>query len=165
MRGVVTSWFSCGLSDAELSALAIERGSCRSQQAVEALAALVALRCWAAAWQSRRCQLRLRSDSISALILVLKLKTSGKATGIVARELALDIASSAFAPTLAEHVPGIANDVCDILSRRFEPGKAFVIPRCLAQVPELVLETRGLDYFRTLRDPPSPSARDSAAPA
>ena len=72
VQGIVTSWFACGLSDAELSALSIERGSCRSQQAVEALAALVALRCWASIWQSRRCLLRLRSDSISALILVLK---------------------------------------------------------------------------------------------
>ena len=51
----------------------------------------------------RRPTIRVRSDSISALTIVLKLKTKGKGPGIVAREMALDMAEANYQPHIAEH--------------------------------------------------------------
>ena len=100
----------------------------------------------------------MKSDSVSALILVLRMKTSGSATGIIAREIALDIAASCYAPALAEHVPGVANVTADTLSRRFEPGCTFAVPAVLASVPELRLTPRGKTFFKSLAAPPVPPA-------
>ena len=119
----------------------------------------MALRGWASHWHGRRLRLRVKSDSVSALILVLRMKTSGRASGIIAREVALDVAASCYAPALAEHVPGVANVVADALSRRFEPGCTFAVPRCLLEVPELELPPRDASYYRTLGAPPATPAK------
>ena len=87
---------------------------------------------------SSRAIVRVRSDSVSALVLVLKLKSRGAAAAIIAREIAL------------EHVPGVANTISDALSRRFDPGKLCVIPSVLKDVEELKLPRRCKGYFRTL---------------
>ena len=97
--------------------------------------------------------LRVKSDSISALVLTLNLKTRGKSAGIVARELALDVAASEYAPHVAEHIPGVENTLADALSRRYEPDFNFKLPLEFASVPESVLPPRGTDYFRTLQPP------------
>ena len=88
------------------------------------------------------------------MVLTLRLKTKGKATAIIAREITLDIAFACYAPSVAEHVPGIANATCDMLSRKFQPGKAYRLPDCLAGVTEEVLDQRCALYFRSLAQPP-----------
>jgi hypothetical protein len=150
----ITSWFSCGISDVEEEILQISVAESAAQQVVEALAVLVALRGWKDRWMHERIQLRVKSDSISALVLTLNLKTSGHGTSIVARELALDIAHSEYRPSIAEHIPGVENVIADALSRRLAPGFTFVFPPCLLNVPELKLPTRRRDYYRTLQDRP-----------
>jgi hypothetical protein len=165
--GDIVAWFASALSDAELSALQLQRGSSSAQQAVEALCALVALRAWQDRWRDRRWSLRVRSDSVSALVLALKLKTSGAAAGIVAREMALDMAAAPFPPIVAEHIPGIANVVPDILSRRHDPKYAasWEIPPLLAGVAETQLPARDAAYFRSLRPPPlAAAASDTPTP-
>ena len=110
-------------------------GACESQQCFEALACMVALRVWANKWQNRRCTIMVRSDSISALILVLQFRTSGEGTTTIAKELALDISRGIYRPQLAQHVPGIANKAADALSRLNDPNQVYEIPECLAKVP------------------------------
>ena len=39
----------------------------------------------------------------------------------VAREFALDMAESSYEPTLIQHVPGVANAISDVLSRKCDP--------------------------------------------
>ena len=136
--------------------LQLNIGDAASQQAVEALCALVALRIWASRWNRKQITLRVRSDSISALILVLCLKTSGKATGIIAREMALDIAAACYPPMVAQHVPGVANKTCDVLSRRFQPGTEFKVPALLKDVPETELPVRTAAYYKSAAEPPLP---------
>ena len=102
-NGSIVSWFSSALSVSEQAALGISLGDCAAQQTVEALAALVALRSWSSRWKGLQPTIRVRSDSISALTIVLKLKTRGKGPGIVARDMALDIAEGCYQPLLAEH--------------------------------------------------------------
>jgi hypothetical protein len=151
--GNIVSYFSCPLSDTELEILSVVRGESAAQQVVEALAILVALRGWSDRWKGQRVLVRVQSDSISALILSLDLKTRGKGAGIIAREIALDIAHAEYAPHIAEHVAGVDNVISDMLSRRCAPGHDYVLPQCLHHTPELELETRGTNYFATIAHP------------
>ena len=150
----VISWFACPISAEEASVLGMEIGSSAGQQVAEALAALVALRAWHCHWKERQVTVRIRSDSVSALVLVLKLKTSGRGTSIIAREVALDIATACYQPMVVEHVPGLANKTCDALSRKYQPGVAFELPQILAQQDELVLTKRTAEFYRSLSRPP-----------
>ena len=153
--GYPMSWFASPIATEELLLLNIKLGDSAAQQTVEALAALVAMRAWHGWWSTARSTLRVRSDSVSALILALKLKTSGKAPGIIAREIALDVAAALYIPNIAEHVPGTHNVVPDALSRKFQPGQNFVLPNVLKDVPELLLAPRGRQYYRSLGMPPT----------
>jgi hypothetical protein len=152
--GIITSWFQSKIEPAEAAILDITVGSSTAQQTVEALAALVALRVWRIRWSQAGVRLRVRSDSVAALIVVLKLKTSGKGSAIIAREMALDVAWSNFTPHIAEHVPGIANVVCDALSRKHQPGASYAFPSELHGVREAVLPVRDRSYFKSLVRPP-----------
>ena len=101
--------------------------------------------------------LRVKSDSISALVLSLDLKTSGFGAGIIAREIALDVAATEYKPDVAEHVPGLDNDVADMLSRKFAPTKDYVLPSILASIPEAPVTDRHDEYYRTVHQPPAAS--------
>ena len=152
--GVISNWFATPVFADEAKALDLTIGASASQQATEALAALLALRTWHSRWKEQGVYLRIKSDSISALIMVLRLKTSGRATSVIAREIALDIAQACYSPAIVEHVPGLANAICDALSRRCQPGKQFSLHQALTEVPESILPARGIAYFRTLACPP-----------
>ena len=115
--------------------LCVDIGSSSSQQAFEALAVLVSLRVWSHLWRGRRTTIFVRSDSVSALILTLRLKTSGTGTGIIAQELAIDMARGVYRPQVVQHVPGIANKSADILSRMHQPDTQYTIPADLAKLP------------------------------
>ena len=78
----------------------------------------------------------------------------GKATGIIAREIALLLAGANFYPAVAEHIPGLANQVADSLSRKHQPGKKFLLPAVLNGVSETKLPPRGADFYTTLSRPP-----------
>ena len=149
----IVAYFSSAIGEVEQNLLSISVADCACQQTVEALAVLAALRCWKHRWRGQPIVLRVKSDSISALVLTLNLKTRGKSAGIVARELALDVAASEYAPHVAEHIPGIENTLADALSRQFEPGFQYKLPLEFAAVTETVLPPRGIDYFRTLQPP------------
>ena len=151
----IVAWFACSLSQDELAALRIAKAESAAQQVVEALAVLVALRAWKHRWLHRRILLRVKSDSISALVMTLKMKTSGFGTCIIARELALDIAQSEYKPDVAEHIPGVDNVLSDALSRKYMPGAAYTLPARLYDVPETLLQPRTAAYFRTLAPPVS----------
>jgi hypothetical protein len=150
----IQGWFACGLGTEEQSILRITQAESAAQQVVEALVVLVALRAWKSRWVHQRVVLRVKSDNISALVMCLKLKTDGYGTGIIARELALDIASSEYKPQIAEHIPGVDNVIADPLSRRFQPGANFQLPPCLRTAEEVVLAPRGPEFFRTLKNKP-----------
>ena len=101
----------------------------------------------------------MRSDSISASVLCLNLKTKGDGTSITAREIAVDIADAVYAPHIVEHIPGVENTVADMLSRKFAPGTTFELPECLRGVEELVLPTRTREFYTTAVLPPELAIR------
>ena len=88
----------------------------------ECLAILVAVRLWARLWAQDRMILRVRGDNVGALTLLIKLRpaTRNPAMGIIARELALNLAQLSFQPE-AIHTPGLSHVVADLLSRIYSP--------------------------------------------
>ena len=103
----------------------------------------------------RRCTLRVKSDSVSALTLLVKFKSSGSACQALAREVALDFATAAFMPIVAVHIPGLANVIADVLSRKFQPKREFALPSCLNDVKEFIAPVRTRDFFKTLATAPA----------
>ena len=110
-------------------------------------------------WRNMRLTLRIRTDSVAALVLATRLKTRGVGCSIIAREIALDVAASTYEPLIGEHLPGISNETSDMLSRRFQPSSTFVLPQHLAHIPETHLPIRTKSYFRalSLTSPMTPS--------
>jgi hypothetical protein len=160
-NGVITSFFAAPLSLAESKILRFTIAESAAQQTVEALAVLAALRAWKHRWLHQRVFIRVKSDSMSALILTFKLKTSGIGSGIIAREIALDLAQSEYQPNVVQHVPGVDNIIADELSRKYQPGHVFTLPTALAGVTELQLPIRDQSYFRSTLPPAVPRRKSS----
>ena len=102
--------------------------------------------------------MEVKGDSVSMLTLLLHLKAraASPGLGLVAREVALDIAEAVYSPDVASHTPGIAHKLADALSRRFMPqkeGKVWEIPSVLQQVPEVEAPVRSPDFWRCLHPP------------
>ena len=154
-EGRLTAWFTSQLSADDAQILGIDIGSCKCQQAAESLAALVAFRLWLPQFLNERVLIYVVGDSVTMLSLVLHMRpaTGSRTLGIIARELALDVASCIYSPDVAEHIPGIANVLPDALSRRFEPKKTWSPPPELAQAVEHVPPLRDRSYYRTLSLP------------
>ena len=136
--------------DARNLGLELKEGS-TCQQAFEALALLIALRLWKYHWSKVRCTVHVATDNIAALTVVCKMQTSSPSLGVIAREMALDVADAVYEPTLATHIPGVANITADALSRRYVKGApAFEIPPALAHSTEVTPEDRDERWWRTL---------------
>ena len=155
VNGVIIEFFKSAISEEEARILGMEIGSPSSQQAAEALVALVASRLWKSHWLDEGTTLRVKSDSVAALILVVKLKTSGSACGIIAREVALELSRCPWPPLTAVHIPGLANGICDNLSRVASPSPCHSLPPALQMATEVTPPRRDMSYFRTLKSPTS----------
>ena len=94
--------------------------------------------------------MRVRSDSVSALTLVMKLKSAGWGSNVVAMEMALDIADHLYTPTVLEHIKGASNITADALSRLTMPGSSYVVPAIFKKVERSEPLIRGAKFFRTL---------------
>jgi hypothetical protein len=156
--GKICAFFASPIGPFEANLLQIQIAESSAQQTVEALAVLVALRAWKTRWVHKRVFVKVKSDSISALVLTFKLKTSGAGAGIVAREIALDVASSEYRPHAVAHIPGVENITADALSRKFDPGFTYSQPALLAGALETIVPPREAAYFRAAL-PPAASRR------
>ena len=62
---------------------------------------------------------------------------------LLAREFALDLGQAQYRPAIAEHLPGVANAICNVLSRQFQPGFQFKLPiqqKCQSSCPPKAAE-------------------------
>ena len=94
--------------------------------------------------------LEVKTDNIAALTLVASLRGRSSALNRIGRELALDISEAHYAPTLVSHTPGVTNVIADALSRRFQPGKSFVLPPALRDAAQLEPGRRPRSWWLTL---------------
>ena len=92
--------FSSQLTQADADRFEHALGESTGQQVWESLSVLVALRCWRSLWRESRMILHVRGDSVAMLTVVLKLKPAQSAEmGLIAREVALELAESPFSLT------------------------------------------------------------------
>ena len=150
MNNTPIAYFSDELCGFDLQLANAALGSPDGQQVWESLALLVALRIWRSYWVRRGVELHIGSDSVSALSLLMKLRAKPKAKGLgrIARELALDFSRCSYRPRWHEHIPGVSNVVSDKLSRRFQPGKSFVLPEVLKHATEAKVPIRNENFFQ-----------------
>ena len=150
--GVLTHYFSSPITPFDLDLFGIQKGSCEGQQILECLAILVAIRLWAPKSQER-VVLKVRSDNIGALTLVVKMRPHNARQAIIARELALVFLHYSFLPSVM-HTPGIAHKIADSLSRLEDPGKnnakEILKHPALSTAVRSVAPVRNRAYFRTI---------------
>ena len=72
------AYFTSAMTKADESLLHLQIGSPDGQQIAEALAMLVALRLWRHYWRQCGINLQMRSDSVTGLTLLMKLRTHSK---------------------------------------------------------------------------------------
>ena len=84
---------------------------------------------------------------------------------LLAREPALDVADGIYTPNVIQHLPGLANESADALSRKWQPGKTFTPPRLLCAATEKHPDARSRGWWRTESAPSEHSGpeRDSAS--
>ena len=155
-NGKVTEFFAIPISPEDEEILGVQAGGCEGQQVWECLAGLIAMRLWAPRWRHSRVHLHLRGDNIASLVLFSTLKTHSKQLSLIAREFALDLGTAAFRPEVVQHVPGISNVVADQLSRRYEPGREFILHPSLLKARAIIPPPRTKSWWKTLAGPPMP---------
>ena len=119
-KSIPQRWFSAELSSALLEKFKAKKGESGFNTAWEALALLTALRLWLPRLP-KMLSVRVKSDNVGALRMLLNLTSSSDPLSIIAREVALDIASDNYQISELEHVPGITNVAADALSRLWAP--------------------------------------------
>ena len=68
IAGIAVEFFAIGISNEDVNILVVKRGDCKSQQTLEALAGLIALRVWFRHLATDRVLLKLRGDNMGALV-------------------------------------------------------------------------------------------------
>ena len=146
-------FFADQVSADDLRILKIQEGNAESQQVLECLCVLVAMKLWFSHWSHDRATFRARGDNITMLVMVSELKGRSPAVNLITREVALLVARAAFKPIGAEHTPGVANRVTDILSRLTQPGKSSSLPREVLSAKRIHPPRRNDGYYIALRGP------------
>ena len=134
-------------------------GGCAAQQVAEAMAVLIGVRAWMQHWLDLKPRLAVKSDSIAALVLLADMKSKSPSMNFVGRELALTLSEAAVRPQICAHIPGIANKLADLLSRKFQPGEISSVPAVLRHVPEESIPMRTREWFQTLARQAAASSR------
>ena len=161
INGIIKEYAFGPLTKRDEDILRVKRGGSEGQQAWEGLAILAALRLWSWVWRDRRISLAVRSDSVSALVMLVKMKADGFGVGIISREIALDVAESLYEPNICSHIPGTTNIIADTLSRMpgvdcsssstSTSGSSFTpLPSSLRQSQQRFFQERGYSWWRAL---------------
>ena len=118
----------------------------------------IAIRLWSNLWRSRFIQLHLRSDNIGALTVFSAVKSAPGGMNRVAVEYALSAAEGAYKPQVVEHLPGVANTIADMLSRRLDPeySASWKVPSFLFCATRVTTGPRTRAWWRSLAVPGAP---------
>ena len=93
-------------------------------------------------------ELHAAGDNVTSLEMILNGTGRGEGPSFISRELALDLGDGAFRPALVRHIPGIANDVADMLSRIHQPERRDSrLPTFLENVGQTTTPVRDTSYY------------------
>ena len=126
--------------------LKFTHGDSTGQGILEALAILVAIKLWRNELGSCRVELQIQSDSMIALALSQKMANSSASLNFIGAEMAIVCEAAAIERLLPTHVPGVANQGPDYLSRPSvwnQEGKPSALKGLKVQTPP----ERGVDYY------------------
>ena len=153
VNGQIIEYLADQILDTDKQVLGLDdcQGS-RNQQVLEALAMLIALRSWAHHWKCNRVVLTVKTDNVATLALVARMQPHSAQLGVIAREMALDMAQACYSPDVVEHLPGVANTGADALSRLHAPSQ-HKLPTYLCTVPRCTLSVCGHSWWRSLPAP------------
>ena len=121
MDGRIKEYFACAVTPEDVAMYGLDTGTSEGQQVWECLAVLIAIDLWSNQWTDARINLQVRSDNVTALTLLVKMRPGSPQIAIIARELALKLVEFSFPPD-AMHTPGVAHVLADELSRIHGPG-------------------------------------------
>ena len=134
--------------------LSIERGSVDGRQVLEALALLVAVKLRASDFTTKRLSLQVRGDNVRALVFMIKMRPKTAQLAIIAREMALCLATASFPPCVI-HTPAMAHKVADMLSRVAQHaaiGKAAEAHDALSQSERVPVPATDTSFHKTLHN-------------
>ena len=135
INGIIKEFAFDGLTAEDEATLSVARGGSEGQQVWDALIVLAALRIWAPHWRSIRATLMVRCDSVSALVLVMRLKTSGVGTNLIAWEVALDVAEALYKPHVVSIYPVYQTLLLTPIQTQFIGFFPFAIPFTPCEAP------------------------------
>jgi hypothetical protein len=154
VNGEYTQYFATKLTTADSEKFHTPLGNSDGQQVWEAFAVLVAVVIWSDTWTQDRIILKVKSDNVTALTMLTKMRTKpgSPALAMIARELALRLVDLSFPPD-AEHVAGAGHVFADALSRIWDPkkGKGYMTPDlhpAMLHATEAAAPLRDGDFYR-----------------
>ena len=153
--GQPVGYFLDQLQEEDLRRFQARRGDPAFNTVWEALAILVALRCWGPLF-THTTGVTVRSDSHGSLSAISRLASASPSLNLIVAEIALDVSAlpDGIAPVdRLVHIPGISNTVADALSRVHAPER-HRIPAVLCNAVFTTPPARDKGYWRT-RTPPS----------
>ena len=116
---------------------------------------------WAHLWSASRIVLQIRSDNVTVLTLLVKMRPGSPAIAIVTRELALRVVELLFPPD-AIHTPGISHVIADKLSRVFAPSGDGIVDETIhpavANATRTKVPERTDNWYRAYKRVPSYTA-------
>lgn len=141
------------VSSADEEALGVKKGDPAYQSELELLAVLISLRGFSS-WlggvngQGQPAGMLLRADNTSTLAAAMDLRGKSELMAQLAAEVALEIEALQLPHIMGQHVPGIANDVADRLSR---VRGHEVVPKCLQGATFVPVPERTPSFYRAWR--------------
>ena len=148
LNGKIAGAFAEPLSAEVLNKFNAVKGDPKHTTLWEGLALLVAFRLWLPGL-GFGAVVRVKSDSLSSLLMLSKGKAKSLELNCIAREIALDQALQLYRLTFLVHIPGVTNLEADFLSRMFSP-KLPVKPSQLERV-SLTPVTIGEGFWKVKR--------------
>lgn len=121
VRGLPVEYFSCPIPYEFCRRTGCGPGKSKHMALWESLCLLLAARTWLTRFPCGSV-VRVKSDNIAALYLLLKGKAKAPELSMVAREIALDQALDRYEFTLLSHINTKLNRTSDPLSRQFDPS-------------------------------------------
>ncbi len=118
-------FFAVDLTTDDLRRFSAKKGESGFTTTWEVLTLLLCVRLWLVPREN--IAIRLRSDSLGALRIAMKLSSSSPHLNKIAQEIALQLALGEAEINLLEYIPGVTNIQADALSRLSAP-KAKTIP-------------------------------------
>ena len=148
IEGKPVGWLESALTDEDVQRFHHPIGCSTGQQTWECLAPLVCLRAWKDFWMNSRAELHTSGDNVTSLEMILNGTGRGEGPSFISRELALDLGDGAYRPALVRHIPGVANEAADFLSRIHQPDRLDSSwPKFLKDIAQTEVPARNADFY------------------